>query len=121
MVFVASALETIAASKDARKKKPLGDAVQKALSAVKSKGDAAQIDPELLFNALQLATDASTISIVTTALDCIGKLISYSFFTAPAEIGPNGQQIPPLIERAIDTNATVFKARLHRWRCRCRY
>ncbi|KAG9806540.1 hypothetical protein KCU77_g21790, partial [Aureobasidium melanogenum] len=78
MVFVVSALEKIAASKDARKEKPLADATQRALSTIKSHGDPTQTDPEILFAPLQLASRANTVAIVTTALDCIGKLISYS-------------------------------------------
>ncbi|KAI7517158.1 hypothetical protein KC317_g23202, partial [Hortaea werneckii] len=46
MVFVVTALESIAASKDARKRKPLQDSTQRALSAIRSaSGDASQISP----------------------------------------------------------------------------
>jgi len=109
MVFVISALETIAASKDARKRKPLADATQRALTSIKNHGDPYQIDPEILFAPLQLATDAQTIQIVTTALDCIGKLISYSYFSIPADPHADGQQPTPLIERAIDTICDCFQ------------
>jgi len=109
MVFVISALETIAASKDARKRKPLADATQRALTAIKNHGDPYQIDPEILFAPLQLATDAQTIQIVTTALDCIGKLISYSYFSIPTDPQADGQQPTPLIERAIDTICDCFQ------------
>ena len=113
MVFVVSALESIAASKDARKKKPLLDSTQRALSAIRSaQGDASQINPEIMFEPLNLATEASTVSVVTTALDCIGKLISYSYFSSPPSDSPN--QVPehqkvPLIERAIDTICDCFQ------------
>ena len=41
MVFVVSALESIASSKDARKRKPLLDSTQRALSAIRNaQGDA---------------------------------------------------------------------------------
>ena len=109
MVFVISALETIAASKDARKRKPLADATQRALTAIKNHGDPYQIDPEILFAPLQLATDAQTIQIVTAALDCIGKLISYSYFSIPTDPQADGQQPTPLIERAIDTICDCFQ------------
>ena len=109
MVFVASALETIAASKDARKRKPLADAAQRALTEVRSHGDPGQIDPEILFAPLQLATEAQTLAIVTTALDCIGKLISYSYFSMPPEVSADGHQPTPLIERAIDTICDCFQ------------
>ncbi|KAK3707119.1 guanine nucleotide exchange protein for ADP-robosylation factor [Vermiconidia calcicola] len=123
MVFVVSALESIAASKDARKRKPLADSTQRALSAIRSaQGDASQLDPEVLFQPLNLATDASAVTVVTTALDCIGKLISYSYFSAPppsadtsqqeGEDGapqPPHRQRTPLIERAIDTICDCFQ------------
>lgn len=108
MVFVVTALETIAASKDARKRKQLGDSAHRALNAIKSQGDPTQTNPELLFEPLNLATEANTVSVVTTALDCIGKLISYSYFSVPAD--PNNQDgRPPLIERAIDTICDCFQ------------
>jgi brefeldin A-inhibited guanine nucleotide-exchange protein len=123
MVFVVQALESIAGSKDARKRKPLADSTQRALSAIRSaQGDASQINPEVLFEPLNLATEASTVSVVTTALDCIGKLISYSYFSAPPpapeaptpqEDGAPPPQQPtqqlPLIERAIDTICESFQ------------
>lgn len=111
MVFVVSALETIAASKDARKQRPLLDSAQRALSAIRNaQGDAALINPEIMFEPLNLATEAATVSVVTTALDCIGKLISYSYFTAPtSRDSQDGQQKAPLIERAIDTICDCFQ------------
>jgi brefeldin A-inhibited guanine nucleotide-exchange protein len=118
MVFVVSALETIAASKDAKKRKPLGDSTQRALGSIRNAhGDATQIDPEVLFEPLNMATEANTVSIVVTALDCIGKLISYSYFSVPApqqvsegqEGAPPPPERPPLIERAIDTICDCFQ------------
>jgi brefeldin A-inhibited guanine nucleotide-exchange protein len=118
MVFVVTALESIAASKDARKRKPLADSTQRALSSIRNAhGDASQIDPEVLFEPLNLATEANTVSVVVTALDCIGKLISYSYFSAPAphqlSEGQDGvpapPEKPPLIERAIDTICDCFQ------------
>lgn len=113
MVFVVAALESIATSKDARKKKPLLESTQRALSSIRNaQGDASQINPELLFEPLNLATEASTVAVVVTALDCIGKLISYSYFSVPAtsEGGePSDQQRPSLIERAIDTICDCFQ------------
>lgn len=112
MVFVVSALESIAASKDARKRKPLLDSTQRALTAIRNaQGDAAQLDPEILFQPLNLATDAATVTVVVTALDCIGKLISYSYFSVPASVeGQESQPTKaPLIERAIDTICDCFQ------------
>ncbi|KAK4999685.1 guanine nucleotide exchange protein for ADP-robosylation factor [Elasticomyces elasticus] len=109
MVFVVTALETIGASKDARKNKRLGDSVQRALSAIKNEGDPTQTNPELLFEPLSIATEASAVSVVTMALDCIGKLISYSYFSAPSESHDTTPQVPPLIDRAIDTICDCFQ------------
>lgn len=112
MVFVVSALEHIGASKEARKRRPLGDAVQNALTAIKREED--PLDPEVIFEPLRLATETGNAPIITAALDCIGKLISYSYFSlssnttdssAPAE----QEQSPPLVERAIETICDCFQ------------
>lgn len=111
IVFVIQALEQIAASKDAKKTKPLGDSANKALAMIKKKNEAP--DPEMIFEPLRLATETSNISLTTTALDCIGKLISYSYFSIPAPVQdpstPIQQQPVPLIERAIDTICDCFQ------------
>ena len=109
LVFVVAALETIAASKDAKKNKKLGDATNAALTAIKEEGDPACISPETLFEPLQLASEASSVPVSITALDCIGKLISYSYFSVPAEPQPDNSEVPPLIERAIDTICDCFQ------------
>lgn len=106
LVFVVSALEHISASKDAQRRKDLKDAVQLALNEIKTKGDPQQIDPKLLFHPLKLSTEAQTESVVTTALDCIGKLISYSYFSAPTEGDAEGAV--SLIDQAIDTICECF-------------
>ncbi len=112
VVFVVSALEAIAQSKDARKRKQLGDATQKALDAIKA-ADPQLPDPEIVFQPLQLATLTGSVPLATTALDCIGKLISYSYFSAPfgaTQAPADGKNSPlPLIERAIDTIIDCFQ------------
>ncbi|KAF1811579.1 protein transport protein sec72 [Eremomyces bilateralis CBS 781.70] len=110
LVFVTSALEAIAASKDARKNKKLGQSTQRALAAIKLEGHPGQIDPEVLFEPLQLAADAQTVQVVTTALDCIGKLISYSYFAVPTPPADSEHSGIPLIERAIDTICDCFQS-----------
>lgn len=109
LVFVVNALEAIAASKDARKNKKLGDATTAALSAIKQEGDPSRINPELLFEPLQLASEVPTVAVSIAALDCIGKLISYSYFSVPSEPQPDTLEVPPLIERAIDTICDCFQ------------
>ncbi|KAL8688224.1 MAG: hypothetical protein Q9218_005814, partial [Villophora microphyllina] len=111
MVFVVTALEQIAASKEARRKKQLGDSAGKVLSSIKQQG--ATPTPEEIFEPLRLATETSSIPLTTTALDCIGKLISYSYFSLPSptdlESVPPQSPRPPLIERAIETICDCFQ------------
>ena len=109
LVFVGTALDTIAASKDARKNKKLGDATNAALAAIKREGDPARINPELLFEPLQLASEVPNVPVSITALDCIGKLISYSYFSVPFEPQGENSEGAPLIERAIDTICDCFQ------------
>jgi len=109
IVFVVSALEAIAASKEAQKKQGLGDSVQKALKDIKEQSPQLP-DPEIIFAPLKLATQSGSIPLTTGALDCIGKLISYSYFSVPSS--PNADieaDRAPLIERAIDTICDCFQ------------
>ena len=109
MVFVVTALENIASSKEARKRKGLGDSVQTALTAIKQ-DDA--ISPETIFEPLRLATETGSIPLTTIALDCIAKLITYSYFSMPAAQteSEGSEKAPlPLIERAIDTICDCFQ------------
>ena len=112
IVFVVSALDQIAASKEAKRKKVLGDAAQKALDAIKRLDGSPP--PEVIFEPLRLATETSSIPLTTAALDCIGKLISYSYFSVPAEAqdpnaSPSSHQQVPLIDRAIETICDCFQ------------
>ncbi|CAG8962289.1 hypothetical protein HYFRA_00005344, partial [Hymenoscyphus fraxineus] len=109
IVFVVSALEAIAASKEAQKRQELGQSVQQALKEIKEQ-EPNLPDPEVLFAPLQSATKSGSIPLTTTALDCIGKLISYSYFSVPSS--PNADKEAsrdPLIERAIDTICDCFQ------------
>lgn len=112
MVFVVTALEQIANSKEARRKKQLGDSATKVLSSIKQQEAAPT--PEEIFEPLRLATETSSIPLTTTALDCIGKLISYSYFSLPSAPSdttsvPQQPPQPPLIERAIETICDCFQ------------
>jgi brefeldin A-inhibited guanine nucleotide-exchange protein len=109
LVFVVQALEAIAASKEAQKKHDLGESVQKALKAIKE-NEPQLPDPEIIFAPLEKATRSGSISLSTKSLDCIGKLISYSYFSVPSS--PNADKEAdraPLIERAIDTICNCFQ------------
>ncbi|KAL5611845.1 hypothetical protein BROUX41_000581 [Berkeleyomyces rouxiae] len=81
--FVVSALDAIAGSKEAQRNKPLTEAVKAALEAIKA-SDPQFPDAEVVFAPLQLASKSPNIQVTTTALDCIGKLISYSFLSVPS-------------------------------------
>ena len=113
-VFIVTALDAIGTSKEARRSKELDDAVKSALANVKQ-SDRQPIDPELIFRPLQLATKSISIPLQVTALDCIGKLITYSYFAFPSahdgktsDPEANPEQ-PPLIERAIDAICECFE------------
>jgi brefeldin A-inhibited guanine nucleotide-exchange protein len=109
LLFVVSSLESIAASKDARRSKPLSESVQRALEAIRGDTGNTPLNPEVLFEPLNLASQAPNVQVVTTALDCIGKLISYSYFSIPSQ-SHSEQDGPPLIERAIDTICDCFQS-----------
>ncbi|GAA6059055.1 hypothetical protein JCM10212_001280 [Sporobolomyces blumeae] len=86
-ILIVSSLETIAATKEAKKSKALKDAVDKALDVIKN-GTAstpagattATVDPHVVFLPLRLACETKSLPLMITALDCIGKLVSYDFF-----------------------------------------
>ena len=112
IIFVVSALEQVVASKEARKRQPLAEAAQKALAAIKQRDSSP--NPETIFEPLRLATETANVPLITAALDCIGKLISYSYFSvADANTDPstltNQEQAPPLIDRAIETICDCFQ------------
>ena len=106
--FVVSSLDIIAAN--AGRNKQLAELAQKALASIEKNEDQLA-DPEVIFAPLRLATKSGTIPLTTTALDCIGKLISYSYFSVPSErpVGQDGTEQAPLIERAIDTICDCFQ------------
>ena len=112
-VFVVNALESIGNSKEVRRNKEFGDTVQAALSNIKSNEQ--PVDPEIIFKPLQLATKSFSVPLQVTALDCIGKLISYSYFAFPAvtitqpDAPPETAETPPLIERAIEAICDCFE------------
>jgi len=78
MVLITSALETIASSKEARRSTPLRESTQRALELIRSNqgGD----KPREIFEPLRLACETRNEKLMIASLDCISKLISYSFF-----------------------------------------
>ncbi|KAG9317513.1 hypothetical protein JVU11DRAFT_1718 [Chiua virens] len=78
VVLISSALETILSSKEAKRSAPLRDNAQNALEMVKAGrgGDR----PREIFEPLRLACETRNEKLMIASLDCISKLISYSFF-----------------------------------------
>ena len=77
-VLITSALETIAASREAKKSTPLRESTHKALELVRA--DLAGDQPRQIFEPLRLACETRTEKLMIASLDCITKLISHSFF-----------------------------------------
>ncbi|KAI0265936.1 hypothetical protein BC834DRAFT_158606 [Gloeopeniophorella convolvens] len=77
-VLISSALETIAASREAKKSAPLRESTHRALEMVRAGlgGD----QPREIFEPLRLACETRSEKLMIASLDCISKLISYSFF-----------------------------------------
>lgn len=90
VVLISTALETIAASKEAKRSAPLRDSTQRALEMVRANqgGDR----PREIFEPLRLACETRNEKLMIASLDCISKLISYSFF---AEANPEAAQHMP--------------------------
>lgn len=78
VVLISSALETILSSKEAKRSLPLRDSAQNALEMVRvgKGGD----KPREIFEPLRLACETRSEKLMIASLDCISKLISYSFF-----------------------------------------
>ncbi|ORY59762.1 uncharacterized protein BCR38DRAFT_488781 [Pseudomassariella vexata] len=111
LVFVVSSLEAIHTSKEAQRNKQLAELAETALQAIKEGGSQLP-DPDLVFAPLQLATKSGSSQLSNTALDCLGKLISSSYFSAPSTSGATpqtGTEQAPLIDRAIDTICDCFQ------------
>jgi len=78
VVLISSALETILASKEAKRSTALRESAQKALEMIRAGqgGDR----PRDIFEPLRLACETRSEKLMIASLDCISKLISYSFF-----------------------------------------
>lgn len=78
VVLISSALETILSSKEAKRSLPLRDSAHNALEMVRAGkgGDR----PREIFEPLRLACETRSEKLMIASLDCISKLISYSFF-----------------------------------------
>lgn len=78
VVLISSALETISNSKEAKRSLPLRESAQNALEMIRAGkgGDR----PREIFEPLRLACETRNEKLMIASLDCISKLISYSFF-----------------------------------------
>ncbi|KZT24537.1 hypothetical protein NEOLEDRAFT_1094323 [Neolentinus lepideus HHB14362 ss-1] len=92
-VLITSALETIATSKEARRSAPLRDSVKRALDMVHA-GEGGD-RPREIFEPLRLACETRNEKLMVTSLDCISKLISYSFFVEATPASAEGLPSPP--------------------------
>ncbi|KAF8639703.1 hypothetical protein AX17_000965 [Amanita inopinata Kibby_2008] len=81
VVLISSALETIAASREAKRSSPLRDSTQRALELIRSNQGSEH--PREIFEPLRLACETRNEKLMIASLDCISKLISYSFFAEP--------------------------------------
>ena len=91
VVLISSALDTILASKEAKRSAPLHDSAQKALEMVRAGQGGDQ--PREIFEPLRLACETRSEKLMIASLDCISKLISYSFFAE--EVSAQSLPSPP--------------------------
>ncbi|GLB33776.1 putative sec7 [Lyophyllum shimeji] len=104
VVLISTALETIAASKEAKRSAPLRESTQKALEMIRA--DQGGDRPREIFEPLRLACETKNEKLMIASLDCISKLVSYSFFT---ESDSTQKQIlsPPPSPRHPGQNSTA--------------
>ena len=97
-IHLLTALTTMSQSKDARRSQPLQKALATALEALKApESHDVPIAQEIILEPLRLACETKSALLQTTALDCISKLVSHSFFhtssTNAPELADNLTQI----------------------------
>jgi len=145
-VFVISALDSILTSKEAKKLPALRSACGRALAMVRhasgqktptnaskeerersSEGKMESLDARIVFEPLKLACETKSSTLVVIALDCIGKLVSYSFFVEDddqeevnpvSKINDDGEPLPgssaplPLADLVTETVCETFSSSL---------
>ena len=77
-VLITSALDTILASREAKKSTPLRESTVRALELVRA--DQAGDRPREIFEPLRLACETRSEKLMIASLDCITKLVSHAFF-----------------------------------------
>ncbi|KAG7096991.1 hypothetical protein E1B28_004386 [Marasmius oreades] len=93
VVLISSALETIASSKEAKRSTTLRESTQHALELIRN--DQGGDRPREVFEPLRLACETRNDKLMIASLDCISKLISYSFFAEPPSNQLNYSSPPP--------------------------
>ncbi|OZJ03359.1 hypothetical protein BZG36_02985 [Bifiguratus adelaidae] len=95
-VFVVNALDKIAQTRDARRNKALKGAIDKALGVIKN-GEVPERDQSratLIYDALELSIQTNSPTLVVTALDLLGKLLSYNYLFDTANISEVAKAAP---------------------------
>ncbi|KAK9482861.1 hypothetical protein V1527DRAFT_492356 [Lipomyces starkeyi] len=102
MMFVSKALESILTSRDGRRQGPLQIGLNNAVEQLKKLSPDSP-SPTIILEPLRLATLTNDNEVKVTAIDCIGKLFSFSFFVdVPATPEPaEGDAVPTLPTRTI--------------------
>ena len=93
VVLISTALDTIAASREAKRSTPLRESTQKALELIRA--DQGGDRPREIFEPLRLACETRNEKLMIASLDCISKLISYSFFVEEEVPPPHIPPSPP--------------------------
>lgn len=115
-VFVISALEQISTSREAKGSKgpakELREAAQRALDMVRASSSTSQnghhapapgseLDPRVVFEPLRLACATRSTNLVVTSLDCLGKLVSYSFFAEDVPSNPSEEALADVVTSTV--------------------
>jgi len=93
VVLITSALEVIAASKEAKRSAPLRESTQQALELIRA--NQAFDHPREVFEPLRLACETRNEKLMIASLDCISKLVSYSFFKGEDSLAFHSMPSPP--------------------------
>ncbi|KAI8338556.1 hypothetical protein BC941DRAFT_423211 [Chlamydoabsidia padenii] len=105
-VFVIKALDKIDAAKETRRNKALKEAVQNAQNSLKNAGPHHEgaTRSTLILAALQMAIDTRSANLMTIALDCLGKFITYNYLgDMENEVAQN-----QVMEKVVDSICDCF-------------
>ncbi|KAL7423231.1 guanine nucleotide exchange protein for ADP-robosylation factor [Cryptotrichosporon argae] len=103
-VLIMPPLQTLVASKEARKSPSFLVAAQRALDLCQAGGGAAHAHPRDIFEPLRLAISnpqTTSVPILITSLDLLAKLVSHSFFSEPHGPPKGLSPLPDLITHTI--------------------